>query len=160
MHKMTSPTAPDSPQVITLPPFIYLGGLAVGVILHLLKPWPFFPESLAVSSGMVLIVTAILLAITAIRGFIHAATNIDVRKPATCIVVTGPYRFTRNPMYLAMTLLVVGIAIGFNALWILVTLIPTLLVIQFWVIRREEAYLTKKFGEEYLRYKAKVRPWL
>ena len=99
----------DSPQVIALPPLIYLGGLAAGVVLHLLKPLPFLPENLALPMGVALIVISILLAATAIRGLVRAETNIDVRKPATRIVVGGPYRFTRNPMYLSMALLVLGI---------------------------------------------------
>ena len=150
----------DSPKVIALPPFIYLGGLAAGVVLHLFKPLPFFPENLALPMGVALIVLSILLGATAIRGFVRAETNVDVRKPATRIVVDGPYRFTRNPIYLSMTIFVIGVAIWLNTLWVLIALIPTLLVIQFGVIRREEIYLAKKFGEEYLRYKAKVRRWL
>ena len=158
MDKTTATS--DSPQVIALPPLIYLGGLAAGVVLHLLKPLPFLPENLALPVGLALIVISIILAIVAIRGFVRAETNVAVRRPATRIVVGGPYRFTRNPMYLSMALLVLGIAFWLNTLWILVALIPTLLIIQFGVIQREEAYLAKKFGEEYLRYKAEVRRWL
>jgi protein-S-isoprenylcysteine O-methyltransferase Ste14 len=83
-----------------------------------------------------------------------------VRKPTTSIVSTGPYRFTRNPIYLSMTLLAVGIAVLANTIWILVMLAPVLFVMQFLVIAREESYLTRKFGEEYLRYKSKVRRWI
>ena len=150
----------DSPQVIAPPPLIYLGALAVGIILHWLKPMPFLPENLALPLGIVIIAVSVVLVVSAFRAFIKAKTNIDVRKPTTSIVSTGPYHFTRNPIYLSMTLLVIGIALWVNTLWILITLILTLLIIQFGVIVREEAYLTKKFGEEYLRYKALVRRWL
>ena len=150
----------DSPQVIVPPPFIYLGGLVAGIVLHWFKPLSFLPGNLALPLGMIFIVTSVALVVTAMRTFVKAKTNLDPRKPTTSIVSTGPYQFSRNPIYLSMTLLTVGVAIWVNTLWILVMLVPVLLVLQFGVIAREEAYLTKKFGEEYLRYKLKVRRWL
>jgi protein-S-isoprenylcysteine O-methyltransferase Ste14 len=78
----------------------------------------------------------------------------------TTIVETGPYRFTRNPIYLGMVLGLIGLAIAFNSLWLLVTLVPFALVIRYAVITREEAYLERKFGEVYLAYKSRVRRWL
>jgi len=158
MNKITSIS--DSPQVIAPLPFIYLGGLALGIVLHWLKPMPFLSQNLALPLGITLVVISIMLVITAMRAFVKAKTNIDVRKPTMSIVSTGPYRFSRNPIYLSMTLLTVGIAIWVNILWILLLLVLVLLIMQFGVIAREEAYLTKKFGEEYLRYKSNVRRWL
>ena len=155
----TIPTV-DSPQVIAPPPLIFLGGLAIGITLHWLKPLPFLPENVPLPLGVALIAISVLLVVTAIRAFIKAKTNIDVRKPTTSIVVTGPYRFTRNPIYLSMALLVLGIAVWMNESWILMALLPVLMLIRFGVIAREEAYLTEKFGAEYLEYKSKVRRWL
>ena len=159
--KNMNKTAPasDSPQVIAPPPLIYLGGLVAGIALHILKPIPFLSEKFALL-GMALITISVALVVAAFVAFKKAKTNIDVRKATTSIVSTCPYRFTRNPIYLSMTFFVLGIAAWLNMLWILITLIPVLLVIRFGVIKREEAYLTKKFGEEYLRYKSKVRRWL
>ena len=150
----------DSPQVIAPPLFIYLGGLAIGAILHWFKPLPFLPESLTLSLGVVSIAISVVFVVISFRALKGAKTNIDVRKPTMSIVSTGPYRFTRNPVYLSMTLFIVGVAIWVNTLWILITLVPVLFVMKFSVIAREEAYLTRKFGEEYLRYKSKVRRWL
>ena len=160
MFKLKRNIPNDSPQVIAPPPLIYLSGFTVGIVLHLLKPLPFLPKNLVLPLGVVLIVISIMLVITAMREFIKAKTNIDVRKPTTSIVSTGPYQFTRNPIYLSMTLLVLGIAVWVNTLWILITLVLVLLVMQFGVIAREEAYLVKKFGGEYLQYKTKVRRWM
>ena len=160
MFKLKRNIPNDSPQVIAPPPLIYLSGLTVGIVLHLLKPLPFLPKNLVLPLGVVLIVISIMLVITAMREFIKAKTNIDVRKPTTSIVSTGPYQFTRNPIYLSMTLVVVGIAVWVNTLWILITLVLVLLVMQFGVIAREEAYLVKKFGDEYLQYKTKVHRWM
>lgn len=151
---------PDSPQVIAPPPFIYLGGLAVGIILHRLAPMLFLPENFALPIGVALIIISSILVVMAFRALAHAKTNIDVRKPTTSIVATGLYRFTRNPIYLSMTLFILGIAVLLNTLWIAITLVPVLFAIQFGVIAREESYLTKKFGDEYLHYKLKVRRWV
>lgn len=158
MEKISQQT--DSPQVIAPPPLIYLSGLVVGIVLHWFEPVTFLPDKLALPLGATLVAVSVVLVIVAMRTFVRAGTNIDVRKPTTNIVKTGPYRFTRNPIYLSMTLFVLGITAWLNSLWILITLVPVLFVIGFGVIKREEAYLVKKFGEEYVLYKSKVRRWI
>ncbi|MDE2173132.1 MAG: isoprenylcysteine carboxylmethyltransferase family protein [Patescibacteria group bacterium] len=150
----------DSPQIIAPPPLIYLSGLTMGIVLHWIRPLPFLPGNLALPLGVVFVVISIALIVTAMRAFVKAKTNIDPRKSATSIVSTGPYRFSRNPIYLSMTLLTVGIAMWVNTLWILIALVLVLLIMQFGVIAREETYLARKFGEEYLQYKLKVHRWL
>ena len=73
---------------------------------------------------------------------------------------TGPYRFMRNPIYLGMFLGLVGLAIAFDSLWLLVALVPFALVIRYGVVAREEAYLDRKFGDVYRRFRSRVRRWL
>jgi protein-S-isoprenylcysteine O-methyltransferase Ste14 len=90
----------------------------------------------------------------------RAGSNVPTSMPTTTIVDTGPYRFTRNPIYLAMMLALAGLAIAFDSLWILLTLVPFALVIGYGVVAREEAYLERKFGEAYRRYRARVRRWV
>jgi protein-S-isoprenylcysteine O-methyltransferase Ste14 len=80
--------------------------------------------------------------------------------PSTSIVDTGPYRFTRNPIYLGMMLGLVGLAIAFDNLWLLVTIVPFFLVIRYGVVAREEPISSAKFGEVYRCYRARVRRWL
>jgi protein-S-isoprenylcysteine O-methyltransferase Ste14 len=80
-------------------------------------------------------------------------------EPSTAIVSTGVYRFTRNPMYLAMALIYVALAMALDSGVALLLLAPLLLAIQHAVILREERYLERKFGEDYLRYKRSVRRW-
>ena len=87
-------------------------------------------------------------------------TAIDPYKATTAIVQAGPYRFSRNPLYVALTLLSVGIAAWSNTLWILLLLVPAVVVLRIGVIRREEAYLDRKFGDEYRAYQARVRRWI
>ena len=89
-----------------------------------------------------------------------AGTQFDVHKPTTTIVENGPYRFTRNPIYLGVFLSRAGIAIGFDDLWVLATLVPFYFVIRHGVVAREEAYLERKFGTVYRGYKSRVRRWL
>ena len=89
-----------------------------------------------------------------------AGTRVETYKPTTAIVVNGPYRFTRNPIYLGMVLGQIGVAVAFDSLWILATLVLFYLVIRYGVIAREEAYLERRFDDLYLGYKSRVRRWL
>ena len=90
----------------------------------------------------------------------RAGTNVDPREPSTAIVTDGPYRFTRNPLYLSMALIYAGIACRANALPAAMLLPGVLAVVQKGVIEREERYLERKFGGEYIRYKGRVRRWI
>ena len=99
------------------------------------------------------------LAIWAIVTMRRAGTQVQTNLPTTAIVENGPYRLTRNPIYVGMFLGLIGLAIGFNSLWILAMLVPFYLVIRYGVVAREEAYLERKFGAVYKGYKARVRRW-
>ena len=90
----------------------------------------------------------------------RAGTNVNPRDPTTAIVVEGPFRFSRNPLYLSLILAYLGITLLVNALWPLLLLPPLLVVLHWGVIAREERYLEAKFGESYRVYKARVRRWL
>jgi hypothetical protein len=103
---------------------------------------------------------AIALGISAIREMFAANTPLDVRKPSTEIVTSGVFRKSRNPVYLGMLLLCAGVAFLANSLWILILVLPLAIILQKGVIEPEESYLEKKFGDKYLRYKAKVRRWI
>ena len=113
----------------------------------------------ALAGGAVCVVALALFA-WAIATITRAGSNVPTNRPTTSIVDTGPYRFTRNPIYLGMMLGLVGLAIAFDSLWPLVTLVPFALVIRYGVVAREEAYLERTFGEVYRRYRARVRRWL
>ena len=150
----------DSPGVITIPPFIYLFFLAVGLVLDLLFPVALLSSAVQYTVGFVLIAASFALLPFVLGRFREAGTNLDVRKPTTAIISDGPYRFSRNPAYLSMTLLYIGIGIAADSIWILGLLLPTLVVMHYGVIAREERYLEAKFGEEYVRYKRSVRRWI
>jgi len=95
-----------------------------------------------------------------VRRFRIAGTPVPGNQPATAIVRTGPYRFSRNPIYLAFFALHLGLAISVNSLWLVATLVATVAILALVVVPREERYLTERFDREYLDYKASVRRWL
>ena len=123
-------------------------------------PLPFLPGTLAVPLGVPLVAVAIALFSYSVAKFRAAGTPVPARKPTTVIVRTGPYRFSRNPIYLAFSVFQLGIAIWANSVWLLATLVGAVALIHYLVIRREEQYLERKFGAQYADYKASVRRWL
>ena len=157
---MNASHSSDAPGVIAIPPLIYLGFLVLGVVLEWLWPSSFLPRTLQYVIGLALISVSAAIAALAVAQFRKANTNLDVRKPATALVVSGPFRYSRNPMYLALTLMYLGVGIVADSAWILGLIVPTLCLMHFGVIRREERYMERKFGGKYRRYKSSVRRWL
>ena len=149
-----------SPGVIAPPPLIYLAGLLVGFALQARLPAPRMPRRLTGPIGGGLLLTGVGLAASFITVFRRAGTPVDPRQATTALVTTGPYRLTRNPGYLSLALVCAGIAMLRRAVWPLLMLVPTLLVVDRGVIAREERYLEDRFGEEYRRYRSRVRRWL
>ena len=105
-------------------------------------------------------VLALALFAWAIVTITNAGSNVPTNRPTTTVVESGPYYFTRNPIYLSMFLGLIGLAIAFDNLWLLLMLAPFALVIRYGVVAREEAYLERKFGDVYRRCRSHVRRWL
>jgi len=151
----------DTSNAMVRPPIAWILALAAGVAAAWLYPLRFVLASVpGVWVGGAIFAIALALAIWAIVTIRQAGTQVETYKPTTAIVANGPYRFTRNPIYLAMVLGLIGLAIAFDSLWILATLVLFYLVIRYGVVAREEAYLERKFGDVYLGYKSRVRRWL
>jgi protein-S-isoprenylcysteine O-methyltransferase Ste14 len=150
----------DRPQVVALPPLVYVGFLVLGFLADLIWPTSIAPLSIRLVLGGLLFAAGLALGAWALARFARAGTPVEVYRPATALVTEGPYRLSRNPIYLGMTLGYAGLAVMGNSLWALVLLIPTLAVIRYGVIAREEEYLERKFGEAYRRYRSAVRRWL
>jgi protein-S-isoprenylcysteine O-methyltransferase Ste14 len=142
------------------PPLVYLGSILLGVLLHLAWPLPLLPHPLRAPTGAGVVVLAVALFIAAVRAFRIAGTPVPGNRPTTTIVRTGPYRFTRNPIYLAFSALQVGLALWVGSVWLLITLVLAVALMSLWVIPREERYLEARFPSEYLPYKSSVRRWL
>jgi protein-S-isoprenylcysteine O-methyltransferase Ste14 len=145
---------------IARPPLVYLGSIALGVILHFAWPISLLPRGVSPRFGALMIVLAIGLFLLAVRTFRAAGTPVPGNRPTTTIVRTGPYRFSRNPIYLAFSLFQLGIALWVNSLWLVVTLLPAVAVMALVVIPKEERYLEARFPSEYPPYKTSVRRWL
>jgi protein-S-isoprenylcysteine O-methyltransferase Ste14 len=153
--------ATDTAQVVVRPPIAWALAVLVGLALNWLIPLPFMPP--AVSAGWLggtLFAIALALFAWAIATVARAGSHVPTNMPTTTIVDRGPYRFTRNPIYLAMFLGLVGLAMAFDSLWLLAVLVPFALVIRYGVVAREEAYLERKFDDAYRRYRSRVRRWL
>jgi protein-S-isoprenylcysteine O-methyltransferase Ste14 len=145
---------------IVRPPLVYLGTIALGLVLHF--AWPVRLVSRAVSAplGGSAVLVAVALFISAVRTFRTAGTPVPGNRPTTTIVRTGPYRCSRNPIYLSFSLLQLGVAVWINSLWLLLTLMPAVGLMSFVVVPREEHYFETRFPSDYLPYKASVRRWL
>jgi protein-S-isoprenylcysteine O-methyltransferase Ste14 len=148
---------PDRPGVIALPPLIFLAGLIVGVGLHFLFPLRLGLPTWARWTGAYVLAAALVVAGWARLEFSRAHTNVNPMQPTTAIVTSGPFRITRNPMYLSMLSAFLAIMLMTDSTWLL-GIWPLMLAIIHWgVIRREERYLERKFGAEYTTYRARVR---
>ena len=153
----------ETAQVLVRPPFAWALAVVAGFALDWLVPMPFLPEEDDWPAGLlgaVVFVLALALAIWAMDTMTRAGTNIPTNRPTTAIVESGPYRFTRNPIYVGMFGGLIGLGIAFDNPWPLLMLVPFALVIRYGVVAREEAYLERKFGDAYRRYRQRVRRWL
>ena len=153
--------ARDDRGVVLLarPPIVYLISILAGFGLNAVWPVELVPRAIEPLGGS-LILLAVALFVLSVRQFRRARTPIRSRKAVTAVITTGPYRFSRNPIYVSFTLLQVGLTMWTNSAWVAGTLIPTLVLISYGVIAREERYMAQKFGDEYLRYTAAVRRWI
>src|SRR5688572_8066547 len=150
----------DNPGVIAPPPLIYAGALAAGLLANRRYHIPFLPRRVARTLGWPLVACGLAVGFLGEREMRRAETNVDPYKPATTVVTRGPFRYTRNPLYLSMTLIYGGISALANALSAALLLLVVLRLMRRGVIEREERYLEQKFGDEYIEYKEKVPRWI
>jgi protein-S-isoprenylcysteine O-methyltransferase Ste14 len=150
----------DNPGVIAPPPLIYTGALLAGLLANRRYHIPFLPRPLARTLGWPLVVCGLVIGLLGEREMRRAETNTNPYKPATRLVTEGPFQYTRNPLYLSMTLLYGGISALANALPAALLLPIVLHLMRRGVIEREERYLERKFGDVYLRYKVKAPRWI
>jgi len=150
----------DTPGVVAPPPIIFLCGLALAFALDWIWPVALLLAVIQYAIGIPLIVLGFSIIVLAFQRFRRAGTHIEPYKPTTAIVTDGLFGVSRNPIYVAMTTIAVGVAIAADNAWVIPMLIPTLVVMRIGVIAREERYLEEKFGDDYRRYKASVRRWI
>lgn len=155
VHQASSPTP--------WPPILFSGAVVVGGLTHWRAPVLFFPEDWrfpAAIAGAVAFVAGFALLATATRKFAVIGTPIAPNQPTKFIVSGGVYDFSRNPMYLGMVLMLLGLGLVSDSLWLLLLVPFSFYAVTKLAIEREEAYLAKRFGQEYLEYKRRVRRWI
>lgn len=154
----------DSPGVLLPPPFVYVFAVAAGWAADRQAPWR-LPETAGVVTpaellGTILLAVGLLLDVASLLQFLRSRTNALPFRPASAFVVRWPYLRTRNPMYLGMTAVTLGLALVTGRLWWLVSAAAAWLAMDRFVVPREEAYLERRFGDAYREYKDRVRRWV
>ena len=151
---------PDNPGVHVPPPFVYVMAIGFGVLLQRAVPLRIGGGIVRVIAAWALVAAFGALVASSFQSFWSRHTSVVPIRPATTLVVSGPYRWTRNPMYVGMALLTLGAALWLNTWWIVLLLAPVLVAIDRLVIAREEDYLRRRFGSDYEAYMQRVRRWL
>lgn len=142
------------------PPLMFLSWVIAAYGLHYILPITFGGAAWLIYAGGFFIIAGILIILIAGYSFRKARTHIEPWKPTSSIVTSGIYAYSRNPIYLAMSVIAVGIGVALNSMIVALSFIPSLVVVYYFVVRKEEAYLEEKFGEAYLDYKRTVRRWV
>ena len=151
----------DHARVIAPPPLIFVPMIVAGAVLQLFFSLELFPRMwIGHAAGWPMVAAGTLLVVWAVLTFRRAGEDVNAYKPTSAIVSRGPYAFSRNPMYISMVLIYVGISVIVNTLWPIIFLPASLIMMQYGVIFREEEYLKKVIGAEYQQYRASVRRWL
>jgi protein-S-isoprenylcysteine O-methyltransferase Ste14 len=150
----------DRAEVRVLPPIVLGAALGLQALIAFLFPMRFIPNAESIPAGAAVIAASVALVILAVREINRAGTAFDSRKPTTTIVTTGVHRFTRNPVYFSMMLLVVGVGLMLNSLLALLLAIPTGSALCLSAVRPEKRYLESKFNREYRAYRDAVPRWL
>jgi len=149
--------------VIARPPLLYVGALLLGLAADHLLPLPFdVPKAGLVHStiaGLVVVVGLALMA-AGIRDFSRGGTPVPTNQPTRTLVTTGTHRWSRNPIYVGMFFIYLGIGLAARSPWIVILTLPLAITIRYGVVAREEAYLERRFGNAYRDYKSRVRRWL
>jgi protein-S-isoprenylcysteine O-methyltransferase Ste14 len=152
--------AKDTAGVVAPPPLLFAGFLAAGFLLDAIWPTVVLGYPWRFWVGGLLFVLGVLLMTAGVSRFNRAGTNVPTYRPTTALVTGGPYRYSRNPLYISLFLVYAGIGIVADNLWMLALGVPLFLIMRYGVVAREERYLERKFGQAYLDYKASVRRWL
>ena len=150
----------DKPGVIAPPPLIFAAGILAGAAVGRVVPAPMMPFNAAVVLGALLILFGFGVIFVAWRQMVAAKTNIEPWRPTTAIIDSGLYAVSRNPIYVAMVEVYLGLSLIANSVWCLVFLPVVMAVIHYGVVLREERYLEAKFGDEYRDYMSRVKRWM
>jgi protein-S-isoprenylcysteine O-methyltransferase Ste14 len=149
----------DSPDVVALPPLILLIACVLVGALEWLAPLR-VGLGAARWAGAALLLGALGVIVWSSREFVRAGTNADPRKPTHAVVASGPFAYTRNPIYVAYAAILLGVCVLLDSAWAVAVFAAWFAVMRAGVVAREERYMARKFGEAYLAYRARVRRWV
>ncbi|MEO8448649.1 MAG: isoprenylcysteine carboxylmethyltransferase family protein [Gemmatimonadota bacterium] len=141
------------------PQLIYAVPLAAALLFHHWYPARLLPAQLAAPAGIVLLIFSFMVGLAAVLRLRRARTTLQPWEPTTTLITDGPYRHSRNPIYVGYTLLYVGVACWANSIWPFVGL-PVVFAAMHRVVIIREAYLERRFGAVYRAYRHRVRRWL
>ncbi len=150
----------DNPGVAVFPPLLFLVALIVMLALRYAWPLRIGGRPLTLVLGIVLAALAVAIIAWGRSTMLRGGTNVNPTLPTTAIITGGPFGFTRNPLYLGLMGLLLGIGLLFDTWWAVIALVASIPILHYGVVLREEAYLEHKFGEPYRAYKASVRRYL
>ncbi|HKG54905.1 MAG TPA: isoprenylcysteine carboxylmethyltransferase family protein [Anaerolineales bacterium] len=153
-------TKNDHAQVVINPFLIYIAFGFCAALLQRFVPLPFIGQLSASLIGVTVMIISFFFGLPAVINMLAAKTTPNPNRPTTVLIFSGPYRFSRNPMYIGLTLLYAGLMMYLQLPWGLIFLPVVIWLITIWVILPEEKYLGQKFGTEYLNYKSTVRRWI
>jgi len=159
---MTHPidAAADNAGVRFPPPVLYLAAVLGGYLLNRRWPLPVGEGALVSALAWALAAVWLVLTVSSIGNFRRFGTSIVPVKPSAALVVAGPYRFTRNPMYVGLAALTAALGLFMDSWWPIALLLPVLVIVRLFVIAPEERYLERRFGDDYRRYTQRVRRWI
>ncbi len=144
------------------PPLVYLGAVLGGLAVDrwlAAAPVP-IDRTLRITAGALLATAGVALAASARIHFLRTGQSVIPWTPTPELIFQGPYRYTRNPMYVGMTLLTLGLGVALNNLWMSLFALPALLIVHLIAVLPEEKYLSEKFGDSYRTYLTRVRRYL
>jgi len=150
----------DNAGIIAHPPIFYVAAIAIGFGLEYLWPLPLGYDGPRVVVTAIIFCIGLVFAVGGFRNFKKNDEDFNVHSSTEKILSTGVFGRSRNPLYFSLLLLIISIGLFFNKGWLLIVCIPLVLLINKLVIEKEEAYLERKFGDEYIEYKKKVRRWI
>ncbi len=151
----------DKPDISLHPPTIFISALLIGFIIRAFAGgWLPLPHLVAEALGGVMLLGSLMLAVGAISAFAEAGETLRPATPAHQLFTAGPYRFSRNPIYLAMVVFGAGFGVATLNLWVIMMSFATGAIFNFFVIPEEERYLARRFGPEFEQYRQRTRRWL
>jgi protein-S-isoprenylcysteine O-methyltransferase Ste14 len=158
-----NPQSQDRPNIIVFPPLTLLATIALGALLQWRLPLEYlaiFDPTWRIAVGTLTVATGVLICVIGRRTLVCHGTNVNPMRPTTALVTDGIFGLTRNPLYVGGRIVMIGIGVIFALDWLLLLIVPSVVLLHFGVVMREEQYLERKFGAEYQSYKARVRRYV